>query len=302
MEYNKKVFAIVVTYNRKRLLKENLDSLLKQSYSNCDILIIDNNSDDKTRDYISKYLNNPRIHYCNTGKNLGGAGGFNFGIKKAFEYDFDYLWLMDDDCVAKQDALQELIESASFLNDDFGFLVSKTLWIDGTYNVMNIPRTTLSNKMTSSENMVKIKLASFVSFFIKKDVIIDVGLPIADFFIWGDDWEYSNRISKKYNCYYVGKSVVVHKTKSNVGASIATDNSYNLSRYEYLYRNEYILAKNNGLYGILRYLTKIIYNIFKVIVFGDSNKLNKIKIIILSAFSGVFFHPKIEYIGDKSHE
>ena len=76
-----KVAAVVVTYNRIELLKECLGALEKQNYP-CDILVVDNASTDETEKYISliksKYDN---LYYKNTGANIGGAGGFNFGMR-----------------------------------------------------------------------------------------------------------------------------------------------------------------------------------------------------------------------------
>ena len=83
-------------------------------------------------------------------------------------------------------------------------------------------------------------MASFVSLFIKASVIKQLGLPIKEFFIWTDDWEYTRRISRKYNCYLVNKSVVTHKSKSNMGADIINDSEDRLDRYKYIYRMMYI--------------------------------------------------------------
>ena len=79
---SKKVMAIIVTFNRKELLKESIEALLNQSYKNCDILVVDNASSDGTREFISGYIDNKKVIYKNTEVNIGGAGGFNFGIKK----------------------------------------------------------------------------------------------------------------------------------------------------------------------------------------------------------------------------
>lgn len=46
-----KIIALVVTYNRKNLLKENLEALLKQDYSEFDILVVDNASTDGTKEF-----------------------------------------------------------------------------------------------------------------------------------------------------------------------------------------------------------------------------------------------------------
>ena len=90
-----KVVAVVVTYNRKELLKECIEALIKQEYNDCEILIVDNASTDGTKDYINQYIKENKIIYKNTGSNLGGAGGFNYGMKEACKLGCDYIWNMD---------------------------------------------------------------------------------------------------------------------------------------------------------------------------------------------------------------
>ena len=97
-----KVAATVITYNRKALLAECVKALLCQSVS-CDIIIIDNASTDGTGEMVRAIVD-PRISYINTGSNLGGAGGFNYGMRKAVEAGYDYGWLMDDDTIVKGEA------------------------------------------------------------------------------------------------------------------------------------------------------------------------------------------------------
>ena len=78
-----KSIVIIVTYNRKELLKESIEALINQTNKNFDLLIVDNASTDNTyNDIVSKYESD-KIKYINTQKNLGGAGGFNFGLKRA---------------------------------------------------------------------------------------------------------------------------------------------------------------------------------------------------------------------------
>ena len=55
--------AIVVTYNRKKLLKECIEALLQLEKNTCDILVIDNASTDYTYDYIVEYINLGKIKY-----------------------------------------------------------------------------------------------------------------------------------------------------------------------------------------------------------------------------------------------
>ena len=56
-----KICAIVVTYNRKILLKQSLQALLDQTVTDFDILVVDNASTDNTREYIDDLLQEERI-------------------------------------------------------------------------------------------------------------------------------------------------------------------------------------------------------------------------------------------------
>ena len=57
-----KVVAVVVTYNRLDLLKENINALLAQKYNDFDIMIIDNASTDGTEKYV-RSIENKKINY-----------------------------------------------------------------------------------------------------------------------------------------------------------------------------------------------------------------------------------------------
>ena len=195
----KRVGTIVVTFNRKKMLKECIEALLKQSYDNQEILVIDNASTDGTKDYIKKLIDNKKVFYYNTGKNSGGAGGFNYGVREALKHGYDYLWLMDDDSIAEdKDALKILVEKAAYLKDNFSFLAGLVKWTDGSLCTMNVPKLDEHGWYDKydlfKEDLVPIESSTFVSFFANVKHVKEVGLPIKEFFIYGDDWEYSLRL------------------------------------------------------------------------------------------------------------
>ena len=138
-----------------------------------------------------------------------------------------------------------------------------------------------------------------MSIFIKTDVIKEVGLPIKEFFIWGDDQEYTERISKKYRSYLVLPSVAKHKTINNLGSDISSDSSERIARYYYAYRNELYISKRKGVLSICFYLTRFLYSFFKIILFSQGEKLDRIKWMLRGLFDGIFFHPKIEFFDNK---
>lgn len=295
--FNKKVMAIIVTYNRKELLKECINNLLNQDYKNCEVLVVDNASTDGTKEYITSELKNKKVHYVNTGCNLGGAGGFNYGMKKAYKFDCDYMWLMDDDCMVHNDSLIELLNASENLKEEYGFLASKVLWKDDSICKMNIPKKTFSTWLKDyDKNYQAIEMSSFVSLFLKSSIVKEFGLPIRDFFIWTDDWEYTRRISRKYKCYYISSSVVTHKSKQNIGASIAEENSERLGRFKYLYRNDCVLYRREGIKGKLLFKLRITLHKLRIYKSNKADKKDRIKIINEAIKNGKKFFPKIEYI------
>ena len=289
-----KVAVVVVTYNRKELLKECLEALSGQDGQNTEIIVVDNASSEGTEEYVRDY-HSEKVRYYNTGENLGGAGGFNYGLKKALETGSKYIWLMDDDCVANETSLSCLLKAAKELNEDFGFLSSRVLWTDGSLCNMNIQKKSYTAKITENDQTItSIIMGTFVSFFIKATTVKEIGLPITDFFIWADDLEYSRRISRLYPCYYVYASTVLHKTKTNLGSNLPADNSKDLSRYRYAYRNEYYLYRNEGIKGRLFFWTKRMYHIGKIILKSD-RKTERLAIIRNASKEGRNFFPNVEY-------
>ena len=93
---NIKVDGVVVTYNRLSLLKECLTALLDQEYPLNKIYVINNNSSDETASYLRKISKKyPTIIPVNLKKNVGGAGGFNVGLKFFMKKsNAAYAWIM----------------------------------------------------------------------------------------------------------------------------------------------------------------------------------------------------------------
>ena len=297
-----KVVAIVVTYNRKKLLKENIEALLNQSFSQFDIMIIDNASTDGTYEYISDLARNQgKVKYYNTGENLGGAGGFSLGIKKACEKGYEKVWIMDDDTIPQTTALEELLKADSLLDSDYGFLASTVLWTDNSWNKMNLLRTNpwhaFENNNLVEKGIVPINRASFVSLLINSKAVYDLGLPIKEFFIWSDDQEYTDRLSKKYLCYYVSHSKVIHKTATNEGSNIALDTADRIDRYKLAFRNEYYIARRNKTKK--EYRINVRGYLLMIIRKSKDYKIKRIKTLLSGVLAGKRFKPEIEYIKKK---
>lgn len=286
-----KVVAIVVTYNRKDLLITCLNKLKDQSES-LDILVVDNASSDGTGDIFNSSPKN--ILYFNTGKNLGGAGGFCFGINKAVELGYQYLWILDDDSFPEKNALRAFLRKDKELSGNYGFLTSKVLWKDNSICKMNIQKISKWRCLSNFNEDRRVQYASFVSLFIKTETVKKFGLPFKEFFIWSDDWEYTRRISKCQNCYFVNNSIVHHFCNSNVGANIVESDPDRMDRFKFMYRNDVVLYRMDGLEGVLYLLIRNLWHCVNILK-SHNRAFYKIKLICNSTIDGIFFRPVIQY-------
>ncbi|ENU0190218.1 glycosyltransferase family 2 protein [Klebsiella oxytoca] len=95
---NYRVSVIIPTYGRASLIGRAIESVLSQEYENIEIIIIDDNSDEKksleTRKIIECYLPNPAVKYFKNESNIGGALSRNAGILKSTG---DFIAFLDDD-------------------------------------------------------------------------------------------------------------------------------------------------------------------------------------------------------------
>lgn len=290
------VVAIVVTYNRKEMLLKCIEHLLQLQSAKCNILIIDNASTDGTNEALKNLIDSNSIIYCNTGSNLGGAGGFQFGMIEALKRGYKYLWLMDDDVFPEPDSLDELLNADRELDGKYGFLSGIARWTDGSPCKMNIQKTGLKKVIEDySSPTVPVIMATFVSFFVKAETVLEVGLPIKEFFIWADDLEYSRRISLKYPCYAVNRSNVIHNMKSNDKVGIEHEHPDRLWRYKYLYRNEVYLYRREGIKARFYMFLRVILHLTRVLFKAKESKKEKLKVILSSYHDGSSFRPDIEY-------
>lgn len=292
------VAAVVVTYNRLSLLKQCVEAILDQQNAKCDILLVDNASTDGT-DQWAKMITQQysSIMYQNTGENIGGAGGFNYGMRWAVEAGYEYIWIMDDDCIPSQTALKEFLMQDLELNGEYGWLSSRVLWTDGKECPMNLQRKSPYCDISVRHDAVRQQavMASFVSLFIRRSVVLEYGLPIKEFFIWSDDWEYTRRVSRQRHCYLVNGSVVTHAMQQRSVANIATDRPERVERYRYFYRNDVYLYRREGVKGWLWLLAKNCWHSVQIITCSPKEKFRKVLMIWQGFMQGVRFFPPIEW-------
>lgn len=290
-----KVSAVIVTYNRLSLLKQCLEKVLNQDVKELDVLLIDNASTDGTKEYIEE-LGIGRIKYFNTGSNLGGAGGFSYGLNVAAKEGYDYCWIMDDDTMTHQTSLFSLLDK--MLKTDSAYIGSRVIWTDGNACTMNTPAYTLYkclyNEPALDLHLIEVPGNSFVSCLVNMKYVREAGLPIADFFIYGDDIEFTRRLQKYSKGYIDLDSVVTHAMPGNNTATIINCEKERVERYKYGVRNNvYIMRHHDGkhFFGIMAYMIKMSG---AIVLRSPDCKGKRLRVLIGSTFKGLFFNPEIK--------
>jgi len=287
-----KVAAVVVTYNRAALLEKCLQSLVCQTVQP-EIWVVDNASTDETQTILSHW----NVNIVQTGKNLGGAGGFAFGIEQAMKAGCDALWLMDDDCQPDPMALEQLVEADAGLPDGYGWLSSRALTPEGNDQPMNCQRATPYRDIGGYDGeKIPAVMASFVSLFLRADTVRRFGLPIAEFFIWSDDWEYTRRISRQLPCYVIPQSRVIHAMQQSTVVNLAKDKPERWPRYRYYYRNDVVLYRREGFRGWLWLAAKYLWHSMQILVDGQGRRFYRLKIVWNGFWAGIKFRPSIRYV------
>jgi GT2 family glycosyltransferase len=215
------VCALVVTYNRRELLAECLDAVFGQTRRPEELIVVDNASTDGTPELLREhgYLERPEVSYLRLDANLGSSGGFARGFEAARRSSADWLWVMDDDAEPEPDCLRLLLESPPARDPATACVCPKVVYPDGSLNaVMRADfrrrlRPLAESRYRPGEH-ASIGITSFVGPLYRMSAVRDLDPPKAEFFVWGDDVEYSLRLREVGEIRLVPESVVVHKPSS----------------------------------------------------------------------------------------
>lgn len=211
---------IIVTYNRLDLLKGCINQVLKQKYLN-KIIIIDNNSDDGTQEFLLRFKSDKKFIICSLDENKGGSFGFYQGFKIASDHFGENEWIIaiDDDAYVEDNFIDKfeqsikkshslaysckVIENGSIATNHRRKLVSRLF-----YKAINIKALEYKN------DFMEVDLISFCGLIVNNGLIKKIGLPKKDYFIWYDDTEYSLRIKKVTPIININNLILNHKVNN----------------------------------------------------------------------------------------
>lgn len=217
-----RVVAAIVTYNRKQLLLAAIDAVLAQTHPVERLFVVDNASSDGTPELLRErgLLDRDDVELVRLPDNRGGAGGFAKAVEVARAYDADWIWLQDDDAEPRPDAIAALLGSSPAQDPGTAAVCAKVVLPDGRTDANQrghfrrrlLP---LAEDQYRPGHFPALDFLSFVGSLVRTDVARRIGLPRADFFVWGDDVEYSFRLKREGAIRLVSESVVLHNRETN---------------------------------------------------------------------------------------
>ena len=264
-----RIAVLIVTYNRLALLRECVDAVMGQTHAASALYIVDNNSADGT----GKYLAGLSCHVITSDKNLGGAGGFELGVKEVLKNDdHDLLVLIDDDAILDPDHLKRIADAAK-KHPDVGMFAG-AVYCRGKVDTNH--RRRIKSRLIFSEEWVPedeyrrdggffCDMATFCGLAIRSDIIKRAGIPRGDFFIWYDDTEYCLRCGRTGAGLGYGNRILVvpeamidhRSTPVEPGGDILMRTDW---RSYYGWRNRYYVAREY-LGGLTAFVVKCEYRI-----------------------------------------
>ncbi len=213
-----RVAAVIPTYNRKKLLLECLDALMRQTVPVDRIILVDNAGTDGSMDAVrERYPGHPSIEFHALERNTGAAMGFHFAVEAALRGDFDWIWFTDDDSEPVDDSLERLLEADTHLHaDGRNPVVLASLKIDTLGRIQSNHNGTFSWRQAPipparCHGIVPIQYGAYTGLLVRREAIESQGTLRGDYFIWGDDVELCLRLARAGDLFLVSDSRVLHK-------------------------------------------------------------------------------------------
>ncbi len=192
MEKNPLVSVVMPTYNGSKGIKRAILSVLNQSYSNFEIIVVDDCSTDNTVEEVSK-IKDGRIKVYRHSENRNGSAARNTGIRASRG---EYVAFLDDDDEWLKDKLSKQVEYLSEKDslDWGGVLVSHKILYGGKYRSVVLEK---EGDISKEIYLMQRSLAAGSSLMVRKSVFDDVGL-FNEEYLRHQDLEFVLRFLKKY--------------------------------------------------------------------------------------------------------
>ncbi len=223
----KKVSVVIPAYNKAELTVKSVESVLKQTYKNIELIVVDDGSTDNTAQLLKPYTDKIKYVYK---KNSGACSARNLGISLA---QGEYIGLLDCDDLYLP---RKLELSVKFLEEhpDYGFVHSAAYFVDDRDNILR----SFSHRLSRQNLLVRdLLLRDFIcnsTVVVRKNCFDKTGGFDETIFTPGD-WDMWLRLAENYKAGYINEPLVYYRISS----------SYNFKHIEQVKKEESIVLEKS---------------------------------------------------------
>ena len=217
---NELVAIIMPSYNTQKFIEETLDSVLAQTYTNWELIIVDDCSTDNTDEIVSPFLSDSRIIYIQNEKNSGAAVSRNRALREA---KGKWIAFLDSDDLWTPDKLEKQI---AFMQSN-GYCFSYT-----NYSEIDESSEPLGKTVTGPKKITKTGMYNYcwmgcltVMYDVEK-----IGLIQIEDIKKNNDYAMWLKICKKANCYLLDEDLARYRKRQG---SISNHSYISLIKWHY---------------------------------------------------------------------
>lgn len=209
------ISVIIPTYNRAKKVVRAIESVLRQTYRDYEIIVFDDGSTDNTKEVV-RAINDNRLVYISGNKNRGAGAARNEGVRYA---QGKYIAFLDSDDEWLPDKLEKQIEYIA-CHPEVGMVYGKMHVIKGEKEG-DFPNNTTEGELEGDiySWLLRRNTIGAPTMFIKKECFDAIG-GFDESLNCLEDWEFSVRFAKEYRIGYIDEPlIVVHSSAGGVSSN-----------------------------------------------------------------------------------
>ena len=221
------VLFTVLNYNGWEETLLCIPAILKQTYQNFHILLIDNGSADESLEKLKEYENHDKITFHKEPVNTGFSGGVNIGIRQAIKEDYPYIVLLNNDAVIAPDWLEILMNTM----ERTGASVTTGLMLESSgkkidssgdsYSRWGLPFPRQRDELTENARDSEYVFGGTAGASLYKTKLFrDIGLFDEKFFAYFEDTDISFRAQLAGHTVYYEKTALVYHDHGTTSSKI----------------------------------------------------------------------------------
>ena len=263
---NSKVAVIIVNWKKYTITSKCIESVFKCNYSNYEIILVDNESDDSKLSTLKR----KNITTISNSKNEGFSKANNQGIEYALKNNFDYVLMLNNDTIVKSNLIDVLVRTAQakkisaiqplILNHN-----GQKIWNGGGKINYFFGIFFSSNKASKSYKLIDWFTGCCCLFETK--LFVEIGKLDERFFAYYEDVDLSLRIKKNgYKIGFTSQTELIHLESAS--SKLETSNEGSLNPYvHYLNIKNHILVFRKHI-KMFNPIGSIIFQIIKILSYS----------------------------------